>query len=294
MAELVTDQAAGLRALHQPRPVKVIAVTGGKGGVGKSNVCANLSLALARRGRQVVLLDGDLGLANLDVLMGIRARLNLEHVVNGQCALEDIVVTAPDGVRLIPAASGSEAMAALDARQRAAIVAAFSELMVPVDVLLVDTAAGVGPSVLTLAQASQHVIVVACDEPAALTDAYGVIKVIGRREPRTDFQVLANKVAGPAAGRAVFDKLARVAHRFLDVRLSYMGWVPEDRYLARAVQRQTPVMEGFPSAPSSMAFKKLGEVADNWSTRSVAGGQVEFFLERLVGAGRNSQDDLLQ
>ena len=291
MAELCADQAAGLRQLHRHRPVKVIAVTGGKGGVGKSNVCANLGIALSQLGRQVLVLDGDLGLANLDVLMGLRARLNLKHVVSGQCALQDVVVEAPSGVRLVPAASGSATMAALDQRQQAGLIAAFGELMVSVDVLLVDTAAGVGASVLTMAHAAHHVLVEVCDEPAALTDAYGLIKVLGRRQPATDFQIVANKAPSAAAGRALFDKLARVAHRFLDVRLSFLGHIPEDPYLGRAVQRQVPVLEAYPSAPSARALKKVAQVADNWKTRSVASGQLEFFIERLVGS---SQEDLLQ
>ena len=294
MVEAVTDQAAGLRRLHGSRQLKVIAVTGGKGGVGKSNVSANLATAMVQRGRQVLLLDGDLGLANLDVLLGLRARRNLEHVIHGDCDLEDVIVTSSAGVRLIPAASGSMAMAALTEQQHAGLIGAFSELIDPVDVLLVDTAAGVGPAVMTLANACQFVVVVVCDEPAAMTDAYGLIKALGLKRPDTNFQVLANRVRSAAAGRALFDKLARVTSRFLNVRLSYFGYVPEDPYLRRAVQLQTPVVEAFPGSPAALALKKLGLAADIWKTRNVAGGQLEFFLERLVGRAGQRQDDLLQ
>ena len=143
------DQAAGLRRLSAPRSAKVIAITGGKGGVGKTLTAVNLGAALARLGRNTMLLDADFGLANVDVLLGMKARLNLEHVVSGQCALEDVVLTASSGLRVVPASSGSINMASMSRLQHAGLIGAFSQLMEPLDVLLVDTAAGLSDGVIT-------------------------------------------------------------------------------------------------------------------------------------------------
>ena len=295
MANLNIDQASGLRRLVQQRPVKVIAVTGGKGGVGKTNVCANLAVALRRRGRRVMVLDGDLGLANLDVLLGVRATNTLEHVFAGKCELADTVIRTPSDLLLVPAASGSSDLAQLTPGQHAGLVQAFSELIEPMDILLVDTAAGLGDAVLTFSEAAQHVVVVVCDEPAALTDAYGLIKTLSRRGRRRHFQIIANMVADGASGQALFQKLARVSARFLDeARLSYLGHLPLDPFLRRAVQAQTPVVEAFPGSPSSRAFKKLAGAADNLKARDVTPGHLAFFIEQMVGLGKVSQEDTLQ
>ena len=143
MVELVLDQAAGLRRLGARRAAKVIAITGGKGGVGKTLTAVNLGTALAKLGRSTMLLDADLGLANVDVLLGLKAPLNLEHVLTGECGLEDVIVTAPSGLRVVPASSGSVNMATLGVAQHAGLVHAFSHLAEPLDVLLVDTGAAV-------------------------------------------------------------------------------------------------------------------------------------------------------
>jgi flagellar biosynthesis protein FlhG len=285
MVEARADQAAGLRRLSAHRPVKVIAITGGKGGVGKTSVAVNLGAALCGLGRDVMLLDADLGLANVDVLLGIRARLNLEHVIGGACALEDVIVTAPSGLRVVPASSGSAEMANLDAGRRAGLIQAFSELLEPLDVLLVDTAAGLGESVVTFSKAAHSVAVVVCDEPTSLTDAYGLIKVLGRREPHSRIEVVANMVDGEAHGRALFEKLARVSERFLGFAPAYRGAIPRDEFLRRAVQRQTTVVEAYPSSASARAFKRLAAGIESGPGPAAATGGLEFFVERLVQGG---------
>ena len=288
------DQAAGLRRLSSARPVKVIAVTGGKGGVGKTNVAVNLGTALCRVGREVMILDADLGLANVDVLLGLRARFNLEQVISGECALEDVIVTAASGLQVIPAANGSLAMATLDGPAQAGLIHAFSELFQPLDVLLIDTAAGLSQSVVTFSEAAQRIIVVVCDEPASLTDAYGLIKVLSRRRPDCRIEVIANMVRSVAQGRALFEKLARVTHRFLGLMPAYLGSIPYDEYLRRAVQGQAAVVDAYPGSVSARAFKKLAMTADNWKVTDGARGGLEFFVERLVGTRAPSQEDALQ
>jgi flagellar biosynthesis protein FlhG len=294
MRELPIDQAAGLRRLAQALPVKVIAVTGGKGGVGKTTVAVNLGTALTALGRRVMLLDADLGLANADVVLGMRARLNLEHVINGECALEDVILTAASGLRLVPASSGSVQMASLDRVHHAGLINAFSQLFEPVDVLLVDTAAGISESVVTYSEAAQRIAVVVCDEPASLTDAYGLIKVLCRRQPGCRIDVIANMVESPAHGRTLFDKLARVCDRFLGVVPTYCGSIPYDEYLRRSIQRQSTVVESYPGSASARAFKKLAAAADGWEAAKTARGGLEFFIERLLRAPVPSRQEALQ
>ena len=283
MRESVFDQAAGLRGISAPRSAKVIAITGGKGGVGKTATAVNLGAALALAGRRTMLLDADLGLANVDVLLGMKARLNLEHVVMGQCALEDIVLTASSGLRVVPASSGSFSMATLSRRQHAGVIGAFSEILEPLDVLLVDTAAGLSDSVVTFSEAAQRIVVLVCDEPASLTDAYGLIKVLFRRQPGCRFEIVANMVDSEAHGRELYEKLARVCERFLGLTPAYFGHVPHDEFLRQAIRRQATVVEAFPRSPSGRAFQRLALAVDAWPNARSRGG-VEFFMERLVRA----------
>jgi len=276
-------QAVGLRRMSAPRPVKVIAVTGGKGGVGKSNVAANLAMGLAVRGRRVMLLDADLGLANLDVLLGLRPRHNVADVLEGRCKLEDVLLDGPGGVTVVPAASGIPSMARLDDSQVAGLISAFSELSGDLDALVVDTAAGISPSVLRFTQAAHEVLLVVCDEPTSITDAYAMMKVLSRDHGVKRFRVVSSMTRSPGQGRELFAKLARVADRFLEVGLDHAGTIPWDEYVARAVQQQMPVLHAFPSCWASLAFKKLAERADTWNTPVSASGGLEFFMERIFG-----------
>jgi flagellar biosynthesis protein FlhG len=270
--------------MNASRPVKVIAVTGGKGGVGKTTVSANLALSIAAAGRDCMLVDADFGLANVDVLLGLNTRFHLGHVVAGECALEDAIVTGPHGLQIVPAASGIKRMANLTDAEQAGIIRAFSDLYHRVDVMVIDTAAGLHESVLTLSQAAHHVLVVVCDEPASITDAYALIKVLSREHGVQRFQILANQTRRSGEGPDLFQKISRVCDRFLNVTLEFAGSIPFDDYLRRAVQRQTAVVDAFPASISSMALKNLALKADKWSVPRGARGHLEFFVERMVGA----------
>ncbi len=264
------------------RPVRVIGVTGGKGGVGKTSIAINLATALAGMGRRVLLLDGDLGLANVDVLLGIAPRHNLAHVISGERLLEEIVVETPQGFRVVPAGSGVERLATLGEAEHAGLVRAFSSLGGDLDTLIVDTAAGIAPSVLQLLRACQHVVVAVCDEPASLTDAYAIVKVLSRNYGVGRFQVVASMTRVHGAGQSVFRALSRVATRFLDVTLDYAGEIPEDPLLRRSIREQRPVVEAYPSSPAAAALKQLARRADTWAVPEGARGHIEFFAERLV------------
>ncbi|MGH8202213.1 MAG: MinD/ParA family ATP-binding protein [Steroidobacteraceae bacterium] len=278
--ELSLINNSKLESLGQP--VQVIAVTGGKGGVGKTSVSVNLAMALAAAGRRVVLLDGDLGLANADVFLGLSPQYTLAHVISGERTLDEVIVQAPQGFQVVPAASGAADLASMGAAEHLGLVRAFSALAARLDVLIVDTAAGIAPGVLQFSQACQHVVVVICDEPASLTDAYALVKVLSRNHGVSRFRVLANRMRAAGAGAELFRRFERVTARFLDVVLEFAGEIPEDEYLRRSVREQRPVLEGYPASPAARAFKKLATVADKWPVPAGPRGNIEFFVERLV------------
>lgn len=268
--------------MSKPHPVQVIAVSGGKGGVGKSNISVNLGIALAQKGRRVVLLDADLGLANIDVLLGITANRNMADVLAGDCDLRDILVNGPGGIRIVPASSGTQRMTQLSSMEHAGLINAFSELGDQIDVLIVDTAAGISESVVSFLRASQELLLVVCDEPTSITDCYALIKLMNRDYGTNRFRILANQVRNEQEGRHLFEKLTRVTERFLDVALQYVGMVPYDEAVKKAVQRQKAVLEAYPRAKASLAIKALAEKVDSWPLPSSPRGHLEFFVERLV------------
>lgn len=276
-------QASGLACFRQPRPVRVIAVASGKGGVGKTNVSVNLGVAFAAMGRRAMLLDADLGLANVDVLLGLHARYNLSHLLSGERELEEIIITGPSGLRIVPASSGIARLADLSGAEHAGIIGAFSTLAEEVDVLIVDVAAGISPSVLQFCMAAQEVMLVVCDEPSSLTDAYALVKVLARDHGVRRFHTIANRADSIQHGRALHNKLQTVCDRFLDIPLQQLGTIPEDPLLRRAVQLQSPVVTAYPSSPAARAFKELARRADNLPEPRGMSGCIEFFLERLAG-----------
>jgi len=263
-------------------PIKVVAVTSGKGGVGKTNVSVNLGVALCRIGRRVTLLDADLGLANVDVLLGLKPRRNLKDVIDGDATLAEVVVPGPRGLRIVPAASGTQEMVHLGAREHAGIVGAFSTIAHQMDVLIVDTAAGISNEVVSFLLAAQEILVVVCNEPTSITDAYALIKVLNQSYEVNRVRVLANMVRSPQEGSQVFEKLSTVTDRFLDVALDYVGVVQHDDHVRRAVQRQRSVVDIYPTSPASQNFMELARRVDRWQVARQPRGHLEFFIERLL------------
>ncbi len=278
----IKDQAAGLRGISRIKPVKVIAVTAGKGGVGKSNVSVNLAVALAENNKKVMLFDADLGLANIDIMLGLHTKFNLSHVIEGICALSDIILQGPNGIKVIPAASGTEFMAELSHAEHAGIIDAFNELTDDLDYMIIDTAAGISDTVLSFTRSSQELIVVVCDEPTSLTDAYALIKVMSKRYKCTRFNVLANMVRNIKDGKELFNRLFRVADQFLDVQLNYLGAVPFDEHVHHAVKKQKPVLIAYPDSKAAASFRDLADSVATWSFEPKLNGTTNFFLERLV------------
>ena len=286
---LNNTQGSNLKRFMERTPVKVLAICSGKGGVGKTNVAANVAVALGSRGRDTCLLDADLSLANVDVLLGLQPRFNLSHVVSGEAGLEDTILGGPGNIRIVPAASGNFCMTDLPAAAQVGIIQSFSELAVQPEVMVVDTAAGISPHVARFVQAAQHPVVVVCDEPASLTDAYALIKVFSQNYGVSHFHIVTNQCRRAGDGKALFRKLVRVTDSYLDVVLRHLGDVPQDDYLVKAVQEQRAVVNAYPRSSAGESFRAIAAKIDALPSAREARGGIEFFLERLLMADTASR-----
>jgi len=264
------------------KSVQVIAVTGGKGGVGKTNVAVNLGLALAKMGKRVVLMDADLGLANVDVLLGLSSTRNLSDVMAGRCGLRDVLVTAPHGLRIVPASSGVQNMTALNHAEHRALIDAFNELADEIDILIIDTAAGISSTVVSFVRASQEVLMVVCNEPSSITDAYALIKLLNRDYHMDRFRIVTNMTQSAHESQALYNNLLTVTERFMDITLYHIGNIPFDEAIRKAVKRQKPVLLYAPRCAAAQAIEKLAEKVADLPLPTQATGHLEFFVNRLV------------
>ena len=269
------DQAEGLRALARQgrlgvgvaarrRPAtastRTIAISSGKGGVGKTSVAINLGLALGQLGRRVVLLDADLGLANVDVLLGLRPTYHLGHVVSGERTISDILVEVAPGFAVIPGGSGLAELIDLPRHQRDALIGSFTLLDRLANILIIDTAAGVSSDVSSFVLAASDLVVVTTPDPAAITDAYALVKVVTGLGANPRIRLLVNQVSGSAEADEVARKLTDVARRFLGVEVGTAGFVPTDPHVAQAARKQTALLTLFPEAPASRKFAEVARM----------------------------------
>jgi flagellar biosynthesis protein FlhG len=248
------------RARRADRGPRILAVTSGKGGVGKTNVVANLAAGLAEMGKRVVILDADFGLANVDVLLGLNPHFHLGHVIYGRKTLAEIMVEGPGGIRIIPASSGLQCLAELTHEQRSSLVQGFGELEGDADYLLIDTAAGISNNVLHFLLSAPEVVVVSAPEPTAIVDAYAVIKILLAEEPGKIIRVLINSVSDENESKDVFRQINSVVKRFLNREVLYLGHVERDPHVLKAVRSQILVTQCYPGAPASRCFRKLARV----------------------------------
>jgi len=266
------------------KTTQVIAVTSGKGGVGKTNISINLALALSDRDKSVTLMDADLGLANIDVLLKLKPLRNLSHVIEGDCELKDIMIDGPNNIRIIPASSGIKMMNQLTPAQNAGLIHAFDELEESTDFMIVDTAGGLSDSVVRFCSAAQEILVVVCNDPASIADAYALIKTLNRDFRVQRFQVVVNKVQTDAEGCDLFERLRSVTEQFLDVVLHLKAIIQQDDNILRAARQRRPFYLSYPRSKSIKSFKKLASEVDNQNRVVRASGGLSFFAEQMIGS----------
>lgn len=262
---------------------KVIAVTSGKGGVGKTNVVANLAVALARLGKSVVILDADLGLGNVDVLFGIIPRYTIEHVLLGEKTLPEVMVEGPLGIKILPTSSGSEDLTHLSPEQKLVFLSELDRMEREVDVFLIDTAAGISSNVLYFNTVAQEILVIATADPTSVTDAYAIMKILSTRHGEKRFKLLVNMARSMRESKEVYRKLTLVSDQFLDIAIEYCGFIPQDDYLRMAVIEQRSVVDLYPRAKSSLRFLELAKEILEWPISTMPKGNVQFLWKRLLG-----------
>lgn len=263
-------------------PAKVISITSGKGGVGKSHTTINLGLALLRLGKKVLLLDADLGLANINVLLGFEPGVNISEVIAGKAKLADVIVHHSTGVDIIPASSGLSELTNLSEEERMLLVTSMEDVAFDYDYLLVDTAAGIGDNVLYFNIASEEIIVIIDPEPTSITDAYAVVKVLSTKCGVKSFQVLVNRAPVGSDGRAAFAQLANAVGKFLNAKLSFLGSVQEDSSVIEATIAQKPYSELYPSCRASIDIGKIARRLESGRGPRLARGGLQFFFRALV------------
>jgi flagellar biosynthesis protein FlhG len=260
--------------------VRTIAIASGKGGVGKTNVVANLAIALRRLGKNVMVLDADLGLSNIDVLLQLAPKYNIQHVLSGEMTLKDIVVEGPLGIKILPAGSGIQELTSLDEFQRLKLLEEFDAYDGALDFLLIDTAAGISENVAFFCIAAQDIVVITTPEPTAITDAYALIKVLFTRYQEKEFRILVNLTRSSEEGFEVFRRLSIAAEKFLNISLDYLGHIPLDECMQKAVRSQRALLEIYPNSIASRQFAEIGlKFSDS---KSKVKGTLQFFIGNLL------------
>lgn len=291
------DQAATLRiesALNKKvgdekikkgtKPPRVIAVTSGKGGTGKSNVVANLAYALTLSGERVMILDADLGLGNMDILLGLSPKYSIHDVIKGRKSLSEVVVEGPGGMKILPAGSGIEELNKLTEGEKLNLIGEFDLLQGEIDTFFLDTGAGISSNVMYFNTAAQEIIVVVSPEPTSVTDAYAIMKVLSTSYSERHFKLLVNSVKSEKEALDVFENLCTVADKFLNISIDYMGHVPYDKSLPKAVMRQKAVVDLYPRSPASISFLELARKVQKNVPKMEPKGNMQFFWSRILDA----------
>lgn len=274
----------GLRLATPPKRMRTIAVTSGKGGVGKSNVAVNVALELAALGQRVSLLDADLALANADVLLGLNPQYHLGHVLQGQRSLQEVIIEINDRLWLIPGGSGVEELANLSRQQHTRLITDLQAFESQADCMIIDTAAGIAGNVTGVLRAADEVIVVTTPDPTSLVDSYAMIKVVHQQAPTKPIWIVVNNVIGVGDADRIFSQLQLAATRFLDRRLKHLGTIPRDSELIEAVREQVPVVQYAPATPASRALRLIAKQLDQPVTESPLPSGRRSFWSTLVSS----------
>ncbi len=296
-----TDQADALRTLRKQdktllagtgnpgvkkgssqNGVRMISVTSGKGGVGKTNIAANLAYLLSRMNKKTMILDADAGLANIDIILGINSPYNLSHVLNGERLLAEALVEGPGGMKILPSASGIPEMTDLSRGQKLTLIDELNSLNDSLDFILIDTGAGISSNVMYFNMAAKEIIVVTSAEPTALTDAYALIKVLYQRHAKKRFRLIVNMVRNPSEAKEVYNRLSHATDQFLNLTIEYLGYVLLDENVKQAVLQQKAVAEIYPNSPATRCLSGIAEKICSEIAQDDEEGSVKFFWENII------------
>ena len=282
------DESGSNSTVNMP---KVIAITSGKGGVGKTNVVGNLAIACQRMGKRVLIFDADLGLANIDIIFGLNPKHNIEEVIKGEKELSQVIVQGPEDVAILPASSGVQELAHLTEGQKINLLNEFDILSNMFDIMLIDTGAGISSNVTYFNMAAEERIIVVTPEPTSITDAYALIKVMFYQHGTKNFFLLLNMVRDESEAKSVYQNLSRVVARFMGgISIDYAGFIPWDSLLQEAVSRREPVVCCYPEGSSSNSFKELANYLLRQIDRRPIDGNIKFFWKSLI-AGAVDKDN---
>jgi len=294
----VTDQASTLRKMTKtemdkvaksPKRIiskksrfpRIIAITSGKGGVGKTNIVANLAFALTKLDKSVMVLDADLGLGNLDVLLGLTPKFNLYHVLTGEKTISEVIIKGPGMMDIMPASSGIQKLTELTKEQKLHMLTELSVLENAVDVFLIDTAAGISSNVMYFNVAAQEIMVVVSPEPTSITDSYALMKILSKEYSEKHFNLLVNCVSSAKEAMDVFKKLSLVSGRFLNISINYMGYILQDENIPKAVRKQKVLGEAYPKSQANRCFYQLAKKVCELPEQEDSKGNIKFFWRHL-------------
>lgn len=288
------DQAGTLRAMTTPiappprapqTATRVFSITSGKGGVGKTAVVANMAVLLARMGKRVLILDADLGLANIDVVFGLAPGHNLNHFFSGEQGLEAILTDGPEGIKILPAGSGVQRFTRLDSEQKLRLLEALDTMNNDFDFVLIDTEAGISENVTYFNTAAQEILVVTTPEPTAITDAYALMKLLSNQYHEKHFNLIVNFIKNEEEALDVYRKLTMVANRYLDISIDYIGSIPRDKLMVDAIRKQRVLVQLYPESKTASAFEALARTIVQEPQSIEPKGSIQFFWKRLLEFG---------
>jgi len=271
-----------MKPTDQKQTTKVISITSGKGGVGKTGVVANVSVCLARSGNKVLILDADLGLANIDVVFGLTPPFNLNHFFSGEKDLKSIIVEGPHGIQILPAGSGLQSFIQLDAEQKLRLLDGLDTLDDDYDFVFIDTEAGISENVTYFNTAAHDILLVTTPDPTAITDVYALMKLLSTRYHEKNFCLTVNMVRDETEALDVYRKLTVVANRYLDISIDYFGSIPYDRQMAESIRRQRAIVDLYGGSPIARAFSELAGRLDEIAPSRTPKGSVQFFWNKLL------------
>ena len=276
------DRTSGEIPVREKNNARVIAITSGKGGVGKTNIVANLGYALSKLGKRVLIMDADLGLANLDVLLGLAPKYNFSHVIMGTKSINEITMKGPGGIEILPASSGIQELTKLTKEQSIRFLTELDILLDSFDILLIDTAAGISSNVMYFNSTAQEILVIVSPEPTSITDAYALMKVLSLKYSQNYFKLVVNQASSKEEALEVYRQLNLVAERFLDISIEYMGHVIHDVNIAKSVRQQKIVGEIYPDTIASKCFNSLATKIEKSGTTKTPKGNTNFLWKHFL------------